>query len=115
MGQDGLLGGFYSPSPSMRAEHRAAQTLSCSVLVKVRGEGGSLEGGRVTAGSALGKGFGVRVHRTWGVRLTHAPSCLPSLTGGKQMFNLFDSQISVAGEVRRFGGFTTQITQDFGL
>lgn len=45
----------YSPNPSIEAGHKAAQTPS--VLVKARGEGGSLEGGRVTAGSALGKGF----------------------------------------------------------
>lgn len=49
------LGGFYSPNPSIEAGHKAAQTPS--VLVKARGEGGSLEGGRVMAGSALGKGF----------------------------------------------------------
>jgi len=84
--------------------------------VKGQGQGGSQGGGgQVVAGSALGKGFGVRVHQVGGVRLRPAPLCLPSLAGGKWMFNPFDRQISMARGVRRFGGFMAQITEDFGL
>ena len=57
MGQDGHSGGFYSPSPSIRAEHKAAQMPSCSVLVKAQGEGGSLEGVRSRQALPWGRGL----------------------------------------------------------
>lgn len=40
-------------------------------------------------------------------------SLLPAMS--QWVFNPFDSQISVAEGAKRFGSFTTQITQDFGL